>query len=154
MMSSYKLHNYKEGDTLVCYRPATPELTAEGLLKDLSVIGSYTYRWNTDCLSLNMENGSITIKYHTWHHYDKYEEGLEKMFTICIKNDILIEFDEIKINIPLEWLHTTVENDIPPMPEVLKPIVYTDFAYAIMDLGKNIYSALCKIYLNKHKLNL
>ena len=150
----YKLQNYKQGDTFLHFRPATPELQGNGLMKDLSVNGSWEYRWTTDCLSIDIKDDGVNVKYHTWHHRDKYDEGLEKKFTVYIKNDIRIEFDETKISIPLDWLHTTLETDVPPMPELLKPLIYDHFSYATMNLGKNIYLALCQIYKHKKALNL
>ena len=93
-------------------------------------------------------------KYYTWHRRDKYNEGLHKYFTIFVNENIIIEFDDTKYEIPRNWLDQSTNEEFPEMPEVLKPLVYSDFCYAHMDLGKNIYQVLCQIYKHKTKFDL
>lgn len=150
------------------FRPATPELHGDDIQIALSVQGSYNYRWNTDCISIDRKDNEIKIDYHTWYHYDKYDEGLEKEFTVTIKNNYtLIEFDnftifssdrcgwtnfgKVNVNFSSEWFKAS---EIPEKPKILDQFVNTGFSYSIMDLGENIYLALCQIYKNKELLNL
>lgn len=159
LIGTHKLYNYTPGDTILCFRPATPDIQQDGILGDLSVKGSYEYRWNTDCLSIDKIDSKINIKYHTWHHRDKYDEGLENTFSINIENVITIEYEDPnnfprekkQLIIPLEWLYADTLQSI---PEVLTHLVFTDFTYAHMDLGKTIYLVLCQIYKHKKDLDM
>ncbi|ATZ80529.1 hypothetical protein BMW23_0479 [Bodo saltans virus] len=112
----------------------------------------------------NKVNDEYIFNYHTWRSYDKYDEGLDNNFRIRITNkDIIIEYEKVSrhefphgtniLRIPLDWLYLNSLDDIPPMPEILEPLhFFENFTYDTMNLGKNIYLALCKIKNNQNIL--
>jgi hypothetical protein len=136
----YELKNYNYGDTLLHYTPVVQENKSEGILNFLSV---YDNKWHIDCLSIDKNEFGEKIKYHAWYNYDKYDEGLEKNFTINIlkNNNIMIEYDENVVCIPIELYYAS---NIHTIPEVLSSIVYEHFTYTMFHLGKLIHLALCK----------
>lgn len=144
-------------DALIFIRPITPELHGDHVQQALGVKGSFPkYRWNTDCLAINKKDNAICINYHSYHHYDKYDEGLEKYFSVTIdKHHTVIKFDfdkEVCVTISSDEMFNGTT--MPEMPEILKQYVDANFAYAVMDIGKNIYLTLCQIYKNKEILNI
>jgi hypothetical protein len=137
-----------------------PEMDIDGLLGILSVNGTQDYQWYTECLSIDRSSNTdeIIIKYYTRYLYDKYDEGLEKHFTIRIKNEyVYIEFDDFdmeydngfvrygKIQITLCKFF---DNPL-SMPDILKQFINTRYSYTKMNLGKIIFDALTKVYINK-----
>lgn len=164
---THKLHNYTSGDNIMVFRPIIPKIKSEDIIGKLSINGSYEYRWNTDCLSVNQNEKQINIKYHTWHHRDKYNEGLKNTFTISIDSkNITIEIEKVKyldnrdhetkFTLQKKWLFSEINSDmdIPQKPQILNSLFFDHFTYDHMDLGTNIYLALCQIYKNKFELNI
>lgn len=96
----------------------------------------------------------LKLKYYTWYGRDKYDEGLNKYFTISIDDEIIIVFDNTEIKIPRIWFNT--EDGVPKKPDILEQESKKEsyFTYSHMDLGDIIYETLCQIYLNKDKLDL